>query len=108
VLDQRRGVSDNAMKKPSRKPSRGRPESELRTEYTFDYGQGRSNSFAPRMGENAVAVVLEPDVAEVFDSSDSVNRLLRSVISAFPTTRTAVPGCTPKGGLTTRCTRRRG
>jgi uncharacterized DUF497 family protein len=84
VLDQRRGVSDNAMKKPSRKPSRGRPESELRTEYTFDYGQSRPNRFAPRMGENAVAVVLEPDVAKVFDSSDSVNRLLRSVISALP------------------------
>jgi hypothetical protein len=36
------------------------------------------------MAENAVAVVLEPDVAKVFDSSDSVNRLLRSVISALP------------------------
>jgi hypothetical protein len=31
-----------------------------------------------------VAVVLEPDVAEVFDSSESVNKILRSVISAFP------------------------
>jgi len=31
-----------------------------------------------------VAVVLEPDVAEVFHSSDSVNRILRSVISALP------------------------
>jgi hypothetical protein len=36
------------------------------------------------MGTNAVAVVLEPDVAQVFDSSESVNQLLRSVISALP------------------------
>jgi len=36
------------------------------------------------MHERAVAVVLEPDVAEVFDSSTAVNQLLRSVISALP------------------------
>ncbi len=57
---------------------------ELRTEYDFDYSQSRPNRFASRMGENVVAVVLEADVAQVFDSSESVNRLLRSVISALP------------------------
>jgi len=36
------------------------------------------------MSGNVVAVVLEPDVAEVFHSSESVNQLLRSVISALP------------------------
>jgi hypothetical protein len=72
------------MSKTSRKPRKSRPESKLRAEYTFDYSRSRSNRFASRMRENAVAVVLEPDVAQVFDSSDSVNRLLRSVISALP------------------------
>jgi hypothetical protein len=72
------------MSKSSRKPSKSRPEGELRAEYTFDYRRSRPNRFASRMAENAVAVVLEPDVAQVFDSSDSVNRLLRSVISALP------------------------
>ena len=57
---------------------------ELRAEYEFDYSKSRSNRFAARMGTNAVAVVLEPDVAQVFDSSESVNQLLRSVISALP------------------------
>lgn len=57
---------------------------ELRTEYRFDYTQSRPNRFASRMGEHTVAVVLEPDVAQVFDSSESVNQLLRSVISALP------------------------
>jgi hypothetical protein len=72
------------MSKTSRKPGKTRPESGLRAAYTFDYGRSRPNRFASRMRENAVAVVLEPDVAQVFDSSDSVNRLLRSVISALP------------------------
>jgi hypothetical protein len=39
------------------------------------------------MQSNTVAVVLEPDVAQVFDSSESVNRFLRSVISAVPQRR---------------------
>lgn len=76
-------ASDSAMSKTSRKPGKRRPD-ELRSEYTFDYSRSRPNRFASRMAENAVAVVLEPDVAKVFDSSDSVNRLLRSVISALP------------------------
>lgn len=57
---------------------------ELRPEYHFNYGQARPNRFASRMSGPVLAVVLEPDVAAVFDSSESVNRMLRSVISALP------------------------
>ena len=57
---------------------------DLRTEYDLDYGRSRRNRFASRMSGTTLAVVLEPDVARVFDSSESVNRLLRSVISALP------------------------
>ena len=57
---------------------------EMRPEYQFDYGKSRSNRFAGRVQAGAVAVVLDPDVASVFGSSDAVNALLRSVISAMP------------------------
>ena len=57
---------------------------DLRPEYDFDYTQSRPNRFGPRMKGMVVTVVLEPDVAAVFDSSESVNRLLRSIISAIP------------------------
>jgi hypothetical protein len=71
----------------ARKPnSKGRRD-ELRPEYEFNFGTSRPNRFASRMGKDAVAVVLEPDVAQVFDSSQSVNRLLRSVIEAVPPRR---------------------
>ena len=56
---------------------------DLRAEYDLDYAQSRQNRFASRM-DRTVAVVLEPDVAAVFDNSESVNRVLRSVISARP------------------------
>ena len=70
------------MKKTSsrKRPLRG----EMRREYRFDYRKARPNRFASRMKGKTVAVVLDPDVASVFQSSESVNSLLRSVISALP------------------------
>ena len=56
----------------------------MRREYRFDYRKSRPNRFAPLMKEGAVAVVLDPDVASVFRSPESVNSLLRSVITALP------------------------
>lgn len=57
---------------------------DLRGEYEFDYRRSRSNRFAARMRDGSIAVVLEPDVASVFRSSEDVNALLRSVISSYP------------------------
>jgi hypothetical protein len=36
------------------------------------------------MSEDAIAVVLEPDIAAIFKSSKTVNALLRSIVSAMP------------------------
>ena len=70
------------MKKiPSRKSPKG---AEMRREYRFNYRKSRPNRFAPLMKGGTVAVVLDPDVASVFRSPESVNSLLRSVISVLP------------------------
>ena len=60
---------------------------EMRREYRFDYRKARPNRFAARMKGKTVAIVLDPDVALVFESSEAVNSLLRSVISALPQAR---------------------
>ncbi len=57
---------------------------EMRREYHFDYKKAKPNRFAGQMGRGTIAIVLEPDVAAVFKSSESVNALLRSVIAALP------------------------
>lgn len=57
---------------------------DLREEYSLDYSRSRPNRFASEMSGTVVAVTLEPDVAAVFDTSESVNRALRAVISARP------------------------
>jgi hypothetical protein len=56
----------------------------LRPHYDFDYSHAKPNRFAARFDENAVVVVLEPDVANVFHSSEAVNKFLRSAIAAMP------------------------
>ena len=83
----RRG-SDGTMSS-TRNKSR-KPESpDMRAEYVFDYSRAKPNRFAAEMGGDAVAVILDPDVASVFGSSTKVNTLLRSVISAFPDVKPA-------------------
>lgn len=57
--------------------------SAMRREYRFDYRRARPNRFAAAL-QGRTAVVLDPDVASVFASSESVNQLLRSVIAALP------------------------
>ena len=75
------------MKKTSRRRTPRLTQGEMRPEYRFDYRKSRPNRFAPLMKGKTVAVVLDPDVASVFQSSESVNTLLRSVISALPESR---------------------
>lgn len=66
-----------------RKTSPSEEPDELRPEYDLEFK--RPNRFAKRLkGKSVVAVVLDEDVAEVFQSSEAVNDLLRSVIKAMP------------------------
>jgi hypothetical protein len=85
------------------KKSKSSPETvdDLRTEYVFDFSKAKPNPYAARLKGRAVAVVLEPDVAAVFPTSQSVNRLLRSVVAAVPH-RARVSGKTRKARGRTR------
>ena len=69
----------------SRKATRKR--TEMREHYDFDYSKSRPNRFVSKFAEGStVAIVLEPDVAKVFDSTEAVNTFLRSAIAAMPPT----------------------
>ena len=72
------------MKKTSNRKPRQPAPMDMREEYHFDYKKARPNRFAALPESGTVAVVLDPDVASVFQSSEAVNSLLRSVISALP------------------------
>lgn len=74
------------MKKTSRKtkpkrasrPAPAHDRDEILPEYDFSHGV--RNKYADRYRAGTNLVLLEPDVAERFPDSDSVNRALRSLL----------------------------
>lgn len=57
-------------------------ENDMLPEYEFDYSKAQPNRFA--LADNQRIVILEPDVAEYFYDSETVNRVLRALIEAMP------------------------
>ena len=54
---------------------------ELRSEYDFDYSKAVRGKYYKRLlDEGSNVVVLEPDVAQAFHDSASVNEALRSLL----------------------------
>jgi hypothetical protein len=56
---------------------------EMRREY--DFSKGVRGKYAARYREGTNLVLLDPDVAETFPDSESVNRALRAIIDAVST-----------------------
>ena len=101
-MDRRASVAN--MKSTRRSRSRAK-DVDMPAEYKLDWSKAKPNPYAARL-KDTVAVVLAPDVAEVFPTSESVNTFLRSVIAAVPRPgRRSSPrrGNQPRrGGPTTR------
>ena len=60
-------------------------EDELLAEYNFDYQKAKPNRFASRSEtKKLTVVVLDDDVAQVFSTPESVNKVLRALIESMP------------------------
>lgn len=58
---------------------------ELLAEYRFDYKKAKPNRFAAHDDkQKAMVVVLDEDVAQVFKTPESVNKVLRALIQSMP------------------------
>jgi hypothetical protein len=57
---------------------------DLRPEYRFDYRKARPNRFAGQVDHGLLVVTLDPDVSQVFTTSESVNSVLRALIVSMP------------------------
>ncbi len=53
-------------------------------EYDIDYSQSRPNRFVANPVDHGRTVVLEPDIARVFTSTEAVNQVLRALIRTMP------------------------
>jgi hypothetical protein len=60
------------------KARKDEPDSEMRDHY--DFSKGVMGKYAGRFSEGSTLIVLDPDVAEVFSDTASVNEALRGLI----------------------------
>ncbi len=76
---------DKIMKKQKGKPEGNETDqvSEMREHYEFDYAKAKPNRFAESIVQDSIMVVLDPDVAAVFSTPESVNETLRAIASAI-------------------------
>jgi len=74
------------MKKAGAPKSRRDATDDLRDEYRLDYSKAKPNRFASRVDRARLVVALDPDVSEVFSTPEAVNKALRALIEAMPTT----------------------
>ncbi len=72
------------MKKARTTKTRKRAADDMRPEYRFDRREARPNRFANRPRERVLVVMIDPDVAQVFTTPESVNGVLRAVVEAIP------------------------
>lgn len=66
------------------KPAGADSDKDMLSEYRFDYSKARPNRFATRIRKEDVTITLDPDVSEVFKTSEAVNAVLRALIETMP------------------------
>jgi hypothetical protein len=72
------------MKKPLTAKARSNKSEDMLPEYSFDYNQAKPNRFVGRISKDRVVVLLDPEVSEVFTTPESVNTVLRALITTMP------------------------
>ena len=72
------------MRKMSTNKARRSHAEDMQPEYDFDYTKAKPNRFAGRISKDRVVVLLDPEVSKVFTDSESVNAVLRALITALP------------------------
>jgi hypothetical protein len=75
------------MKKTSRAKTNAKTPDDLAPEYRFDYGKAKANRFAKHIRPESIAVLLDPDVAQVFETGEAVNAVLRALMTTMPAGR---------------------
>lgn len=65
---------------------------ELHEHYDFDYSKAKPNRFAARLTQEQLMVVIDPDMAVIFPTSEAVNEALRVLATAAQN----LPHTTPK------------
>ena len=84
MLEKQQGENIKPMKNTKVVEHGSGVSNEMQDEYQFDYSKAKPNRFASRIGQDQLMIVLDPDVAAVFKTTESVNQVLRAIITSMP------------------------
>jgi hypothetical protein len=59
-------------------------ESDMLSEYRFDYSGARPNRFVGRISKERLVVLLDSEISQVFTTPESVNTVLHALVTALP------------------------
>ena len=65
-------------------------EDDLLPNYNFDFSKSKPNRFAARLKNRDNYILLEPDIAKYFKTSEQVNIALRAILLAYPSNKKSV------------------
>ena len=83
VLGKQQGGNVEIMKNTKSVEQTASTADDMRDEYQFDYSKAKPNRFADKIGRDQLMVVLDQDVAAVFKTPESVNQVLRAIITSM-------------------------
>ena len=72
------------MKKKLTRSDNAVMDDDLRPEYRFDYRKAKTNRFAEEAVKGGFVVVVDADIAEVFQTPESIKDVLRALIANMP------------------------
>ena len=84
MLEERQGENIKIVKNTELVEHASNESDKMQDEYQFDYSKAKPNRFASRIGQDQLVIVLDPDVAAVFKTPESVNQVLRAIITSMP------------------------
>ena len=84
MLEKRRGENIKILKDTKFVKYASNEPDEMQDEYQLDYSKAKPNRFASRIGQDQLMIILDPDVASVFKTPESVNQMLRAIITSMP------------------------
>lgn len=77
-------VSEQIMKIRKQTDSQSNEKTnQMEEHYSFDYRKAKPNRFAAQVSSDQLMVVLDPDVAAIFPTSEAVNETLRVLAAAL-------------------------
>ena len=79
------------MRKKAKTSGKTPTDDDLRPGYSFDYRKAKPNRFAAEAVKGSFMLLVDEDIAEVFQTPESIKNVLRALIATMPPRKSPKP-----------------